>query len=211
MTSAPRDLLLQGTAAFIICGSRAAARLPPPRPPCLLRRWAGRAGSAPGGRGGGSGRGSLRLPAPLLLDAGGRACPRPVLSLGRASKPGWGGGKVMHAAKALAPGTGNRGPGFRRRERRRAGPTVSSAIERCRGEGTRGGRQGRCESLKPKQGLAAWGCCVCLRSRLLIGIMWGSGRGGDSCDRRDASRRSAQPRVSPRSPAPQPRPAGERP
>lgn len=46
----------------------------------------------------------------------------------------------MHAGKALAPGTRNRGPGFRRRERRRAGPTVFSAIERCRGEGMGGGK-----------------------------------------------------------------------
>lgn len=131
--------------------------LPPPRPPCLLRRWAGRAGSARGGRGGGSGRGSLRLPAPLLLDAGGRACSHPVLSLGRASRPGWGGGKVMHAAKALAPGTGNRGPGFRRRERRRAGPTVSSAIERCRGEGTRGAGKGAAKAWNRSRALLLGG------------------------------------------------------
>lgn len=130
----------------------------------------------------------------------GGPAPRPVLSLGRAGRPGRSGGKVMHAGKALAPGTGNRGPGFRGRERRRAGPTVSSATERCGGEGMRGGGQGRCESLKLKQGPAAWGCSVCLRSRLLIGIMWGSGRGGDSCDRRDASRRSARPGVAPAAP-----------
>lgn len=186
VTSAPRDLLLQGTAAFIICGSRGAARPPacPARP-------------ARGGCGGGSGRGSLRLP-PLRcwVRAGGPA-PAPCWLWGDPARRGGAGEKVMHAGKALAPGTGNRGPGFRGRERRRAGPKVSPATERCSGEGRGwGGGQGRCESLKLKQGPAAWGSCVCLRSRLLIGIMWGSGRGGDSCDRRDASRRSAQPRTA---------------
>lgn len=82
-------------------------------------------------------------------------------------------------------------------EQARQSPPLLSVSE---GRGW-GGGQARCESLKLKQGPAAWGCCVCLRSRLLIGIMWGSGRGGDSCDRRDASRRSAQPRAFPQ-PAP---------
>lgn len=67
----------------------------------------------------------------------------------------------------------------------------------------RGGDAGRLQ----EPGAEAGPCCLrggcgCLRFSLLIGIMCGSGRSGDSCDRRDASRRSAR-----LSAAPQPRPA----
>lgn len=131
VTSAPRDLLLQGTAAFIICGSRAAARPPasPAHPACSGAGLAGRAqrregaGAAPDG-------GPCGCP-PLCcwMRVGGPA-PSPCCLWREPADRGGAGEKVMHAGKALAPGTGNRGPGFRGRERRRAGPTVSPATER---------------------------------------------------------------------------------
>lgn len=68
-----------------------------------------------------------------------------------------------------AEGCGKRGAGFRGREEPRAAPAVPLAMERCGGEGMRGGcvcvcvEQGRCKSLKLKQGPAAsWGAvAVC--------------------------------------------------
>lgn len=67
----------------------------------------------------------------------------------------------------------------------------------------RGGDAGRLYEPDTEAGpCCLLGGCGCLRFSLLIGIMWGSGRSGDSCDRRDASRWSAR-----LSPAPQPRPA----
>lgn len=104
VTSAPRDLLLQGTAAFIICGSRAAARPPasPARPACSGAGLAGRAqrregaGAAPDG-------GPCGCP-PLCcwMRVGGPA-PRPALSLGRASRPGRGGGEGDACGEGSGP------------------------------------------------------------------------------------------------------------
>lgn len=94
VTSAPRDLLLHGTAAFIICGSRAAAR--PSASPCPPRR-----SGCPGGvsarqdAGGGSGRGW------------GGPCGRPSLLL-----MGWGGGgQPSRVVSGESRQTGARGVG----------------------------------------------------------------------------------------------------
>lgn len=68
MTSAPRDLLLQGPDAFISCRSRAAAR--PPASPIALHGSGG--ASALGG-----GPAAPLLPPSPLLDMGGGAASAP--------------------------------------------------------------------------------------------------------------------------------------
>lgn len=117
VTSAPRDLLLQGTAAFIICGSRAAARPPasPPRPARSGGR-AGEAGSAPGRARGpvpaGAGRGHRRLPVPSAAGSGGPALLVPPRCCLRGEPANRGGGVVWCMGRALSPGSGNRRAGF---------------------------------------------------------------------------------------------------
>lgn len=105
VTSAPRDLLLQGTAAFIIRGSRAAAR-PPASPPRPAGSRAGEAGSAPG-RAQGADPAGARL---SLLLLGVRVGAFPLLphAAFAESPQTWSGagGVVMHA-EGSGPGSGN--------------------------------------------------------------------------------------------------------
>lgn len=109
VTSAPRDLLLQGTAAFIIRGSRAAAR-PPASPPRPAGSRAGEAGSAPGRAQGAAPAGGVAGGRLSLLLLGVRVGAFPLLphaAFAESPQTGSGAGGVVMHAEGSGPGSGN--------------------------------------------------------------------------------------------------------